>query len=59
MHNIPVLIFKIPSGSVAELHYFYATPAPSKNYDAAPGPTLLQYRYCIVYIAEINERKFP
>jgi hypothetical protein len=27
--------------SVAELHHFYAAPAPGKNLDAAPAPTLL------------------
>jgi hypothetical protein len=31
--------------SVAELHHFYAAPAPGKNFDAAPAlapaPTLL------------------
>jgi hypothetical protein len=24
--------------SVAELHHFYAAPAPGKNFDAAPAP---------------------
>jgi hypothetical protein len=24
--------------SVAEPHYFYAAPAPGKNFDAAPAP---------------------
>jgi hypothetical protein len=28
--------------SVAKLHHFYAAPAPGKNFDAAPAPTLLQ-----------------
>jgi hypothetical protein len=36
------------STSVAEPHHFYAAPAldpaPDKNFDAAPAPTLL-YRY--------------
>jgi hypothetical protein len=27
--------------SVAEPHHFYAAPAPGKNFDAAPAPTLL------------------
>jgi hypothetical protein len=27
--------------SVAEPHHFYASPAPGKNFDAAPAPTLL------------------
>jgi hypothetical protein len=27
--------------SVAEPHHLYAAPAPSKNFDAAPAPTLL------------------
>jgi hypothetical protein len=27
--------------SVAEPHHFYAAPAPGKNLDAAPAPTLL------------------
>jgi hypothetical protein len=27
--------------SVAEPHHFYAAPAPGKNFDAAPTPTLL------------------
>jgi hypothetical protein len=27
--------------SVAEPHHFYAAQAPSKNFDAAPAPTLL------------------
>jgi hypothetical protein len=26
--------------SVAEPHHFYAAPAPSKNFDAAPAPAL-------------------
>jgi hypothetical protein len=33
-----------PLTSVAELHHFYAAPAPGKNFDAAPAapaPTLL------------------
>jgi hypothetical protein len=34
------------AGSVAESHHFYASPAPGKNFDAAPAapapaPTLL------------------
>jgi hypothetical protein len=27
--------------SVAEPHHFYVAPAPRKNFDAAPAPTLL------------------
>jgi hypothetical protein len=27
-----------PLTSVAELHHFYAAPAPGKNFDAAPAP---------------------
>jgi hypothetical protein len=27
--------------SVAEPHHFYAAPAPGKNFDTAPAPTLL------------------
>jgi hypothetical protein len=27
--------------SVSEPHHFYAAPAPGKNFDAAPAPTLL------------------
>jgi hypothetical protein len=29
------------SASAAEPHHFYAAPAPGKNFDAAPAPTLL------------------
>jgi hypothetical protein len=29
------------NNSVAEPHHFYAAPAPGKNFDAAPAPTLL------------------
>jgi hypothetical protein len=29
------------SSSVAKPHHFYAAPAPGKNFDAAPAPTLL------------------
>jgi hypothetical protein len=35
--------------SVAELHHFYAAPAPGKNFDvtpAAPAPTLLYSKQC-------------
>jgi hypothetical protein len=28
----------ILTSSVAEPHYFYAAPAPGKNFDAAPDP---------------------
>jgi hypothetical protein len=44
-------VFLVFFTSVAELHHFYAAPAPGKNFDAAPAlaapapaPTLL-YRY--------------
>jgi hypothetical protein len=36
---------KAPKSSDAELHHFYAAPAPGENSDAAPAapaPTLLQ-----------------
>jgi hypothetical protein len=36
--------------SVAEPHHFYAAPAPCKNFDAAPAPTL-------VYSKPISENK--
>jgi hypothetical protein len=44
--NLTVIIFSCPSfkDSVAEPHHFYAAPAPGKNFDAAPAPTL---GYCI------------
>jgi hypothetical protein len=32
----PTLLFT----SVADPHHFYAAPAPGKNFDAAPAPTL-------------------
>jgi hypothetical protein len=35
----------ILTNSVAELHHFYAAPAPGKNFDAAPAPApTLLYR---------------
>jgi hypothetical protein len=33
-----VLPFMIITTSVAELHHFYAAPAPINNFDAAPDP---------------------
>jgi hypothetical protein len=30
--------FRNVKSSVAEPHYFYAAPAPGKNFDAAPAP---------------------
>jgi hypothetical protein len=41
-----ICIIFLPGASVAELHHFYAAPAPGKNFDAAPAaaapaPTLL------------------
>jgi hypothetical protein len=50
-HAAAILIAAIPRtllysicSSVAELHHFYAAPAPGENFDAAPAapaPTLL------------------
>jgi hypothetical protein len=37
----PILLDIIIKFSVAEPHHFYAAPAPGKNFDAAPAPTLL------------------
>jgi hypothetical protein len=37
MPEFLTMVFSI----VAEPHHFYAAPAPGKNFDAAPAPTLL------------------
>jgi hypothetical protein len=37
----PFVNLLLLSDSVAEPHHFYAAPAPGKNFDAAPAPTLL------------------
>jgi hypothetical protein len=34
----PVVRLWASTSSVAEPHHFYATPAPGKNFDAAPAP---------------------
>jgi hypothetical protein len=34
-------VINILFSSVAEPHYFYAAPAPGKNFDAAPAPVAL------------------
>jgi hypothetical protein len=36
-----MLYFESVGTSLAESHHFYAAPAPGKNFDAAPAPTLL------------------
>jgi hypothetical protein len=40
----PAAALTILYTSVAELYHFYADPAPGKNFDAAPAPTILYSR---------------
>jgi hypothetical protein len=39
--NLQINVWFSMKCSVAEPHHFYAAPAPGKNFDAAPAPTLL------------------
>jgi hypothetical protein len=42
--------------SVAEPHHYYAAPAPGKNFDVAPAPSLLYSRPTFLKSKKVNIR---